>query len=133
MLSCGRNYTTLCEGRICLVGLLPKLVRKGRVQMNNGVTTRVRCFRTEYPAEDGEKRYGLWLMEPDDNKGIFIHGHRNECQSPRYTLSELDSWAKTPCIAFKRVLEISPRRALTELDSFPFAQEAAAKMFKLFQ
>lgn len=91
--------------------------------------TRVRCFRR---CGQGGLRAGVWCMEPDDDKGVFIHGSKNECQPPQYSLQQLSRWSQNPGLAFIRVLEISPRAALRELEGFPEARTAIVEMFKKF-
>lgn len=60
-----------------------------------------------------------------EHRGIFFHGEREECQGPRWSLSELS--AGVPLFI---VEEITPEGCLIELESWPEAVEQARKIFE---
>lgn len=68
----------------------------------------VRCFRTR---EKGSKRHGVWIMT-QNHRGLFVHGGRDEIQSPAWSVSDLLSGCGN-------AEEITPAQALQEVGNWP--------------
>jgi hypothetical protein len=66
------------------------------------------------------------------HRGIFFHGDREESQTPRYSLTELENMTQEPCPGqgYPDVQEIPPEAALHELKSWPEAVELAKRVFQ---
>jgi len=61
--------------------------------MGNYDHTDVRCFKRSDAT--GSLRPGIWIMtRPTGRRGMFIHGDRNEIQSPGYLVEELSEWSR---------------------------------------
>ena len=106
-----------------VVGVLgaAKAYIQGAVTMS--IQTTVRCFRRLLQDEPCTTRRGVWLMT-GPHRGVFFHGSRKECETPRYTLAELAGDGTD-----FDVDEITPEGALKELASFPAAQIQAEIIF----
>lgn len=86
------------------------------------VKAAIRCFAN---IERGKLRRGVWVMT-DERQGVFIHGDRNEMQSPRYPISELIEDK-----AF--VIEVPLAFVLSEISEWPEARKHAISMLEIHQ